>query len=265
MPHDISDRHPPIPIVPLTMAERADEYPYHAPQASYVIANGAYHLVKEGGMPALDGRVAVLSVGSNRSPQQLLRKFGADAYLPVTRARLIDCDIIHSACFSYYGAVPCSAYPAKGTSILLNAVWLTADQLQIMHDTEAVGIAYDYCRWDEGIVKILDAPAPEAVYGYATRLGFLQDEKARPFGLSSLGADNRQFASLSQQQARLALYQALPPDLQKDDITAFMTALVADKAFRLQVNEALASCAAPIDQGPWQIIPATPQDAESFL
>lgn len=265
MSHSQRDTNSPIAITPLTMAERADDYPYQAPQASYVISQGCYRLIQKQEMPDLSGRVAVLSVGSNRSPQQLLRKFGSDAYLPVTRARLHDCDIIHSACFSYYGAVPCSAFPSQGTSIMLNAVWLTADQLQIMHDTEAVGIAYDYCRWDDGIVEILDAPQPEAIYGYATRLGFLQDHMARPYGLSSLRADNRQFTSLSQQEGRLALYQALPSDLQQGDITSFMTALIGDKAFRLTVNERLAESAAPIPSGPWQIIPATPKDADSFL
>ena len=61
----------------------------------------------------------------------------------------LGCDVVHSACFSYYGAVPCTAYPCQGTDITLNAVWLTDAQLQIMHDTEAVE-CYDYCQWNDG-------------------------------------------------------------------------------------------------------------------
>ena len=254
-----------IRIIPLGEAERAHDYPYQAPATSYLMDGESYVVTKRFSQEALAGRIAVLSVGSNRAPQQLLRKYLGQARLPVTRALLKNCDIIHSACFSYYGAVPCSAYPCLGTDIMLNAVWLTKDELQIMHDTEAVGIAYDYCRWDEGAVEILDAPQPEAVYGYATRLGYLADEAGKPFGLSALPAQNRQFTSLGQAQARTALYQRLPAALSCADETVFLARLVADKEYRLAVNAYLGQIAPTLAQGPWQIIPATPTDAEPFL
>ena len=255
----------PNPILPLTEAERANDYPYDAPEQSYLIKDGAAHMVEGFSAEALEGRVAVLSVGSNRAPQQLLRKFGADAILPVTRAVLHDCDIIHSACFSYYGAVPCSAVASEGSAICLNAVWLTPDELQIMHDTEAVGIAYDFCRWHEGIVEIKDAPQPDHIYGYATRLGFLADDKAQPFALSSLPAEARRYRALSQYEARKKLITLLPTELQCETHQDFITKLVSDKAFRLDVNERLSCLAYPIIKGPWDIIPATPKDADSFL
>lgn len=255
----------PNPILPLSEAERANDYPYDAPQHSYLITDGATHMVERFAAEALEGRVAVLSVGSNRAPQQLLRKFGGDAFLPVTRAVLHDCDIIHSACFSYYGAVPCSAVPSEGSAICLNAVWLTPDELQIMHDTEAVGIAYDFCRWHEGVVEIKDAPQPEHIYGYATRLGFLADDNAQPFALSSLPAQRRCYSALSQYEARKKLIALLPPELQCESHQDFITKLVSDKAFRVDVNERLSYLSHPITKGPWDIIPATPQDADSFL
>lgn len=254
-----------ITIRPLTDQQRADDYPYAAPQSAYVIKQGKYREIAAGEVPDLTGRVALLSVGSNRSPQQLLRKFGDEAVLPVTTALLKNCDIIHSACFSYYGAVPCSAVPCEGTDILLNAVWLTPEQLQIMHDTEAVGIAYDYCRWDEGRVEIIGAPQPEAVYGYATRLGYLADAAAQPYALSYLPAKRRHFTALSQAQARTKLYDMLPTNLRADDEGAFMVKLTSDKGYRLAVNEALGVQGTAITAGPWQIIPATPNDASRFL
>lgn len=262
-----------LAITALSDSERANDYPYQAPSYSYLMEGDRYARVTGFTQADLAGRVAVLSVGSNRAPQQLLRKFAGKARLPVTRALLKNCDIIHSACFSYYGAVPCSAYPSFGTDIMLNAVWLTAQQLQIMHDTEAVGIAYDYCRWDEGAVEILDAPQPQAVYGYATRLGYLADEARRPFGLSALPAMKRQFTSLSQAGARSKLYQSLLDGLPNElpirseirDETSFIEHLIADKAYRLEVNEALAALSVPIEGGPWQIIRARPTDADRFL
>lgn len=254
-----------IQITALEDDERANDYPYEAPPHSYLMDGDSYAEVAGFTKAELEGRVAVLSVGSNRAPQQLLRKFAGKARLCVTRAVVKNCDIIHSACFSYYGAVPCSAHPCEGTDIMLNAVWLTADQLQIMHDTEAVGIAYDYCRWDEGAVEILDAPPPEAVYGYATRLGSLLDGEGHPFGLSALPAIGRQFTPLSQAGARTKLYQKLPASLQEEDEARFIERLIADKAYRLDVNDRLAALSAPIEGGPWTIIPATPTDADSFL
>ena len=68
MSYSKRDTNPPIAITPLTMTERADDYPYQAPEASYVISHGCYRLINE---DEDLGRVAVLSVGSNRSPQQL--------------------------------------------------------------------------------------------------------------------------------------------------------------------------------------------------
>lgn len=255
----------PITIRPLTSQERADDYPYAAPPTGYVITDGKYRATACDEVPDLTGRIALLSVGSNRSPQQLLRKFGPEAVLPVTTALLKNCDIIHSACFSYYGAVPCSAAPSTGTDIMVNAVWLTPEQLQIMHDTEAVGIAYDYCRWDEGSVEIVGAPQPEAVFGYATRLGYLADQNGAPYALSYLHAERRHFTALSQDQARTKLYAMLPAGLKADDKVAFMARLTSDKGYRLAVNEALGAQGTVITSGPWQIIPATPKDADSFL
>ena len=97
----------------------------------------------------------MLSVGSNRAPVQLLRKFGNAALVPVTPAILHDCDIVHAATVSYYGAVSCTAFPSSGTDVMLNVAWLDEAQLQVMHRTEAVGVAYDYVRLFTGTVTHL--------------------------------------------------------------------------------------------------------------
>ncbi|MGC6537585.1 MAG: hypothetical protein ACON44_09530 [Candidatus Puniceispirillaceae bacterium] len=255
----------PFAIEPLSDAERASHYPYQAPETAFVIDAGQCRPLGEADYEALSDRTALLSVGSNRAPAQLLRKFGNEAVLYVTPARLHDCDIIHSACFSYYGAVPCSAYPVKGTSIMLNAVWLTPAQLAIMHDTEAVGTAYDFCGWHKDVVK-LDAPIqPQRIYGYATRLGTFCDEAHHPFALSALSAKGRRLTALSQLQARQLLYQRLPAELQRANLDAFMSQLLADKIFRREVNQHLAMSAMPIPDGPWDILPATTDKADQFL
>ena len=60
-----------------------------------------------------DGRVAVLSVGSNRAPVQLRRKFGDAAIIPVTPARLFDCDIVHAAMLGFTRRCPAPHFPVR--------------------------------------------------------------------------------------------------------------------------------------------------------
>ena len=255
----------PFAITPLTPQEQADLYPYEAPPSAYVIEGGACRPLDESDTEALHQRHAVLSVGSNRAPRQLLRKFGPDRALYVTPATLHDCDIIHSACFSYYGAVPCTAYPSAGTAVSLNAVWLNDEELEIMHATEAVGIAYDFGQWHEGQV-VLDSPiSPDGVFGYSTRLGALCDEGERPFGLASIAATNRQFTKLTQLEARQQLYHRLPPALQETDITVFLARLIDDKPFRGEVNDCLLGQASPMQTGPFTIIQAETNQADAYL
>ena len=255
----------PFVITKLSEEDRANIYPYEAPPHGYVIEKGHCRPLTDKDKAQLEGRVAVLSVGSNRAPQQLLRKFGHNAHCFVTSVTLHDCDIIHSACFSYYGAVPCTAHPSQGTSIHLNAVWLTQDELQIMHDTEAVGIAYDFCKWNKGAVEFHNFETPEAVYGYSSRLGALCDDLEQPLALLKLPAKERRFRSASQIDARLKLYNSLPDELRKGAQAAFMKQLVNDKGFRLEVNNYLLSKAQPMKQGPWRVISATTDRADVFL
>ena len=96
--------------------QRASDYPYAAPEGAYVLDHG--RLLQLSDASVLEGRVAVLSVGSNRAPVQLRRKFGDKAVVPVTPLILHDCDVVHAAAISYYGAVPCTAFPSRGTCLL---------------------------------------------------------------------------------------------------------------------------------------------------
>ena len=255
----------PFEITPLSEGERARLYPYEAPSTNYVIEKGMCRPFDEADKAKLKDRVAVLSVGSNRAPQQLIRKFGQSARCFVTAVTLHDCDIIHSACFSYYGAVPCTAYPCAGTSIQLNVIWLSADELQLMHDTEAVGTAYDFCQWDRDAITFHDVEAPDLVYGYSSRLGALCDETGQPLALSKLPATARQFSAASQIDARHILYRTLPEALRASTEAEFMKLLVRDKLFRTQVNDILLSQARPMKQGRWQVIPAKTDKAEIYL
>ena len=159
----------------LSDVDRARLYPYSAPSGGYLLANGVlYDLGQEmidRHQWIFDGRVAVLSVGSNRAPVQLRRKFGDAAIIPVTPARLLDCDIVHAAMLGFYAAVPCTAFPCAGCIVSLNVAWLDAEQLEQMHRTEGIGVAYNYVMMQDVVHDLLVPDQP--VYGYSARSGAL--------------------------------------------------------------------------------------------
>ena len=167
-------------LAPISELDRARKYPYHAPQGGFILNAGRLLPLTEGDLAAsasaiLGGRVAVLSVGSNRAPVQLLRKFGTAATVPVTPARLHDCDIVHAALIGYYAAVPCTAFPSVGTVVDLNVAWLDPEQLVQMHRTEGIGVAYDFVEMDnvEHLFTLSaafsGALSDGPVFGYAAR------------------------------------------------------------------------------------------------
>ena len=131
--------------------DRAINYPYFAPNYSFSFYKGEFI---KGICDNLNNRIPILSVGSNRSPYQLKRKFSLNQDICVTPAILIDSDIVYAASLSAYGSIPATQWPSKGTKVTLNVLWLTEEQLNIMHLTEAIGVAYDFVKLKYGSVKI---------------------------------------------------------------------------------------------------------------
>ncbi|MBT7202012.1 MAG: hypothetical protein HN867_00770 [Deltaproteobacteria bacterium] len=255
----------------LSEHERASLYPYMAPEGGYLLAKGRLFQLnqrdlEEGNLvqaaPLLFGRTPVLAVGSNRAPYQLLRKFGSEAIVPVTPARLHDCDVVHTALVSYYGAIPCTAFPSSGTITELKVVWLNEEQLLHMHNTEGIGIAYDYVEM-QGVEHQLKVPAGP-VFGYAACLGVLAWEDTQPAGLAAIAAQARQFKTVSQGEVvqrvcKLTnLTEACP-------VEQFITTMQADKTLREEVIGQLQTHAIQLDQPPWRVIPVSIDGIDDYL
>ena len=111
----------------------AKSYPYPAPDRSYHFADG-----QAGPIDRADftGRVPVLAHGSNRSPEQLKRKFGTAAEIPVSFGWLTEYDVVYSAHITQYGAVASTLQHRPGTRVRLAINWLNDAQLLRMHETE---------------------------------------------------------------------------------------------------------------------------------
>ena len=256
-----------------TEAERASDYPYVAPEGGFVLDHGRLRRIDDPGL--LSGRTAVLSVGSNRAPVQLRRKFGDAAVVPVTPAILHDCDIVHAATISYYGAVSCTAHPSPGTDVMLNIAWLDPEQLQIMHRTEALGIAYDFVRIFSGVVThlpVIEAggdivAAAQPVFGYSARSGVLDVGGGWPAGLARIPARGRKFQTLSQESAA-GIVHAMAGETEgatPASLLDFIKTVVGDKIWRQQINRHLQTRAIH-EQGPWRVQPGTSaEDVAAFL
>ena len=121
---------------------RALDYPYCCPAYDFVLDNGSTKPLQD--RNNLEGRIPVLAIGSNRSPEQLLRKFGDQEFLPVTCFKLCDYDVVYAAHLASYGSIPAVLARSPGTIIDIAITWLTKLQLKRMHETEAIGVNYDY-------------------------------------------------------------------------------------------------------------------------
>lgn len=237
-------------IARLSELQRALDYPYDAPSDAYLIKDGFVLALPQN--YDFSGRTAVLSVGSNRAPVQLNRKFGDRAEVPVTPVTVHDCDVVHVANLASYGAVPCSAFPCPGTSVDLNIAWLTAPQLEIMHQTESLGVAYDWVMWDPSCIEHRFAGPLDRLFGYAALVGAMTFAGDGPFGLTRIPAHNRRFADKGQQQMQEMIYDRFcTTDTSLED---WIGQLQTSAALRRKVAAYLAEEALLPQTPPWQSV-----------
>ena len=133
-----------LPDSPADRLALAKGYPFPAPGSCYLFRNGTAEPLPRD--PALyEGRQPVLAHGSNRSPEQLARKYGSAAEIPVTYGRLADYDVVYSAHMSQYGSIASTLQHTPGTTVRLTINWLDRRQLARMHETEGPS-TYAYGR-----------------------------------------------------------------------------------------------------------------------
>ncbi len=171
----------------LSFYNRAVSYPYFAPNYSFSFYKGQF---VKGICFDLDKRTPILSVGSNRSPYQLKRKFSMFQDICVTPATLYDSDIVYAASVSAYGSMPATQWPCEGAKVDLNVLWLNESQLDIMHLSEALGVAYNFVKLKLGTVKIKEFEWQKEIYGYVSIPGAFSFNENKPKRLSALKAQN---------------------------------------------------------------------------
>ncbi len=213
---------------------RAADYPFLAPLERYVFT-------AIGEAPAFDveGRTPVLALGSNAAPLQLKRKFGQGfGHIPVSRAVLFDHVVVYSAHFSRYGSLPATLQQHVGGLTFVAITWLDQSQLERMHETEALGVNYDYCeladfRLEHDGETLVTAAVP--IGAYVSRHGPLRHEAA-PIRLAETASSGCAWPALTQPAALRFAHRRIAADLAYD---AFMERIVADAGFRRECTDRL--------------------------
>ena len=253
----------------ITSTAQARLYPYPAPQTDYWMRDGLPELRPDGIRgDELLGRTAVISVGSNRAPLQLRRKVGPSATLPVTTCRLLDCDIVFAATLSFYCASPATACPSPGTVVDLNIAWLDDAQLLTMHETEALGVAYDYIKLADGMVDhnvqhqranhpVFDSP----VFGYQSRSPLL-DLGRGIIAQAPIPHQGRVFDPMVQVDVLTALQHHVGDHGDLDD---WIMRMREDRPYRLSVMGQMDGLTAECPPAPWDVLDVKAVKPDDFL
>ena len=183
--------------------EKAISYPYKAPTTSFTFKNGKFY---QGIHISLKDRVPILSIGSNRSPYQLKNKFGVKENLCVTPAKLYNSVIVYAASMSAYGSIPATQWPCEGSVSDLNLLWLNQDQLQIMHLSEGLGVAYNYVELDRNTVVIQEEDYSGPIFGYISTKGGYLFEEDFPLRLKNIKTNINTLSSISEYEALKRLF-----------------------------------------------------------
>lgn len=153
---------------------RALEYPYAAPERSYLYRDGtAAELPDE---LDLGGRTPLLAYGANAAPEALAYKLASlrGEEMPVLQAELEDFDIVYSAHVSPYGAVPATLRESPGTIAPVFVVFPNPGQLELL---TAYELNYDLvtlsgvsCRLEDG-TTLAELGAYRSIHGCLSLAG----------------------------------------------------------------------------------------------
>lgn len=219
--------------------KHAKSYPFHIPEGSYVLDRDGWRPVE--GTPPVKNRHAVIASGSNASPQRLAAKFAGhphllDETIPVARAQLRDFDAVYSAHIASYGSIPATLAHVPGAVAGVLVTFLTDAQLERMHETEAVGVEYDYVKLS-GINLLVNGDMGfTAAYAYISRRGCL-NRAGRPVPLATTTTGGRQGEAMTQEEVLAYARNLIAP---REDLDHFIRRHIDCAETRTARSDALA-------------------------
>jgi len=235
---------------------RAFGYPYALTHTSFVFRAGAaetHRLVERAeDFPDVSGRIPVLAVGSNQSPQQLARKFPQAAWgeIPTSRVHLQDFDTVFSAHITGYGSIAAMLFPSPGTRVALYVNWLNESQLEAMHETELPNENYHFGRLEHLDLSVEAGPPLSAVHLYVGQRGAYA-----PGGfvipLAEVPAEGRKHIAKSQREILERVRAHVRPGMSLED---FIFSAIESAEDRLAYIEALTTSAQKFESDHYRVV-----------
>ncbi|MDH3233416.1 MAG: hypothetical protein OEQ29_07805 [Alphaproteobacteria bacterium] len=224
----------------------AKAYPFAVLDHSFMVKGGVVTPLPDGdGHRA--GRTPVIATGSNRSYEQLNRKFADDPDgVPTERAWLADFDVVYAAHITRYGSIPATLQHIAGMRVHLAVNWLTDRQLAAMHATEG---NYDFVALERISLETEAGPALEAAHVYVARNGHLMHEGA-PIGMREAAAEGRPYAVLDQHEAQSLVHARLGDG---GDLEDFVLQNIEDERLRRERSERLGEPTATFAWPHWRV------------
>ncbi len=228
--------------------EHAKSYPFDIPDGSFVLGKDGWREIRaaETDETVIENRHAVIASGSNASPTRLADKYVDHGHLlddPIyaTRAIMFDFDTVYSAHFSRYGSIPATLAHAPGAAADVFVTWLTDGQLERMHETESIGINYDFTQLFGIELTIRGKGHLDNAHAYLSRKGCLTKDGA-PVPLAEINTEGRRWAPMSQEQVLDYTRSLIDPHADSD---TFIKTGVTSPARRKQRTQALEQYALP--------------------
>lgn len=226
----------------------ARAYPFRIPSGCYLFSDGAVRPMppdEASRVPLREARAPVIALGSNRSPEQLARKYrrlyrdaGTPVTIPVEHALLAGFDVVYAAHFSSYGSITATIHPSPGTRVEVSLGWLTAPQLAIMHETEG---GYHYVALEGIGLETASGHRRTSAFVYVGRNGALAAD-GQAIAVAEAGAEGRCYRALSQSEVQSLVRARLAPEMSDD---TFIRGTIEDSALRRRRNSVLAADALP--------------------
>ncbi len=252
----------PLPTDPAELLQLAKSYPYEAPESAYLLHEGQTLPLAPAvrAAPQLDalfaGRTAVVAHGSNRSPVQLLRKFGPAATIPVTFGWLADHDVVYSAHLTRYGSIASNLVGLPGCKVRVAVNWLDDDQLRRMHATEGANYPFGVLDGVSFGPEPLDGPAGRtrgpvpALHAYVSQHGCLRNG-AEFIGLAAVSAKGRPHGALTQAEVLAQVCGRYRPGLPLDEM---ILGHVRDAVLRRELIALMAADAQNVPLGGFRVL-----------
>lgn len=195
---------------------RALDYPFGIPPRSYALLDGKAVEVDRVEVDLAE-RLALLAYGSNAAPAVLSRKLApAPDPVPVLRTVLRDFDVVYSAHFSPYGAIPATLTRSPGTEVRAFVAYLTAEQLDLVSATEP---NYDLARFDRPSCTLERGAAPPELRVYLSKHGALSLD-GREVALTEIEAEGRRLPQMTQRQIVERVRRQIAPTMTLTEFVA---------------------------------------------